>query len=882
MTDDVKLPLKFCSRLEARPRVTAEQLQQKEAAAAARAALAIANKALRAVNSRPGHTEKERKSSDRQAQAIEKVVLESAEPANEPTPWWPSESAADTPPACGESQLDLFAPSSSEQFWQETERLAIAKWPSALLQHSFRSVRVALSAVECRSMLDILDPSTRASDRRAHRETLRGVEGRIEAQIAALGGRCFVKMDSRSPKDVTFVGEISATEQRLLYLELGRLRQAAMHSPLGPSETKNAQAVAVLRACQASMLVTEGSAAVTLLLSSARVATDLRKSLKFAEDGMGVVVREFHRIAPDREFRAFVCGGKLTAMCQYFHFASMHVPPAIVEAAKKFLEEVIIPLLPISSCVIDVTVLTNGCMKVIELNPFHYTTGPCLFDWKLPQEVELLKNGPFTWRQRAEVDLQVLIPSIASQYWSAIEAYDSSFAPCPSAPTLALTASNAISAALPFSNITTTNTSASLGRTLAAVIHTTNEFSTTPRSTTGIFLVTQNATSNNSNNISSNNLTSAPSHISSSAATATTSDSTHETKLVSPSAPLSWQFVADPVALDAEGFIPAFTAAQPAALKTFFERYGFVVIRDALSVEDVAETARDIYQLAGFRACPGLEELDQATWEAVSGSRYNTKRGFLGNEPSWSEIAWKNRVNKNLYEAFSTLFERPDLLLKIDRYGLMRPTVFGEAGTKVVRPHWQTESQWLHWDQNPLEEPDFVRVQMVLAISPHLHNSGGFHCIPGAARQWQQWASANATYAQGQRGNSLVELPKEDGMRIHTQRITMRPGSAVLWDSRTPHGNFPNTSTGWRLCQYMGFHPAPTSEHDASVMKNRKFEMSNLASDHGGKRERRIPLSMLKTKLYKQMIGLEAWEGPQKPHVLGEYTLAQIGLRSDN
>jgi hypothetical protein len=95
---------------------------------------------------------------------------------------------------------------------------------------------------------------------------------------------------------------------------------------------------------------------------------------------------------------------------------------------------------------------------------------------------------------------------------------------------------------------------------------------------------------------------------------------------------------------------------------------------------------------------------------------------------------------------------RPNpLQVKLDRFGLMRPTVFGgeararshcrfrERGTESLsdygiqrmkggtkrqrgrtprtlgeapRKDWQTTGEWIHWDQNPWLEPAFARVQV--------------------------------------------------------------------------------------------------------------------------------------------------------------------------
>lgn len=363
-------------------------------------------------------------------------------------------------------------------------------------------------------------------------------------------------------------------------------------------------------------------------------------------------------------------------------------------------------------------------------------------------------------------------------------------------------------------------------------------------------------------------------------------------------------------------------------MREFFQRYGFVVVRDAISAAAVKATEQDILQTAGFDHFPNYKELQTLKWDAISESSYNTKRGFLGFEPAWTQIAWDNRFA--LYPTYCELFNRSDLVVKLDRYGLMRPTRFAELddasttstsaadsssttdvkesgaegrkkrereGTQptssasssetasssacpsssaseqkggfISRDDWQTESRWLHWDQNPWEEPDFVRIQGLLAISDHRENSGGFHCVPGFASQWQQWAEANKAI---KKTGPLVDVPKDDPMRHSIQRITMRPGSAVLWDSRTPHGNFPNSSPGWRMCQYLGFHPAPTNAHPPAIRNNRQRSMQLLARADG------MPPKVLSDPLQRRLLGLEPWEEQGPFHTIGPYTMSQIGL----
>lgn len=82
-----------------------------------------------------------------------------------------------------------------------------------------------------------------------------------------------------------------------------------------------------------------------------------------------------------------------------------------------------------------------------------------------------------------------------------------------------------------------------------------------------------------------------------------------------------------------------------------------------------------------------------------------------------------------MYSTFSTLWGRPDIWVRMDRYGVMRPTILKTSKTQQKdgktetietiekKDEWKTNGHWLHWDQNPFTEPNFVRMQGHLTLS---------------------------------------------------------------------------------------------------------------------------------------------------------------------
>lgn len=139
-----------------------------------------------------------------------------------------------------------------------------------------------------------------------------------------------------------------------------------------------------------------------------------------------------------------------------------------------------------------------------------------------------------------------------------------------------------------------------------------------------------------------------------------------------------------------------------------------------------------------------------------------------------SQQAWDNRASPTLHKgsfgfvsfvscaeltartlvAFGTILGTDDLLCSIDRFAFMRPgeiffyclsaLLLSTPTLQAITPHqlpslsvfllslenkiavkskpkdlkenWSTKKKWLHWDQHPLNEPHFVRVQGVLAL----------------------------------------------------------------------------------------------------------------------------------------------------------------------
>jgi len=228
------------------------------------------------------------------------------------------------------------------------------------------------------------------------------------------------------------------------------------------------------------------------------------------------------------------------------------------------------------------------------------------------------------------------------------------------------------------------------------------------------------------------------------------------------------------------------------------------------------------------------------------------RKVFLGSNLAVSPAAWNNRQNPNIYKAFCAIFKQKDLWVKLDRYGFMRPTRQLISGDKTVdKIDWETSHNWVHWDQNPWLEPEFCRIQAIIAITDQTNISGGFHCIPGFTHHWKTWANKNKEYRSF---DCLVNFSDSDIKEKYTTRIFMRKGSILMWDSRTPHGNYPNESNGFRIVQYTGMFPVPYN--DPSAIAIRQTDMKNVIKF--------CPFPIQLSQLGKRVLGIEGYPEEEK------------------
>ena len=198
--------------------------------------------------------------------------------------------------------------------------------------------------------------------------------------------------------------------------------------------------------------------------------------------------------------------------------------------------------------------------------------------------------------------------------------------------------------------------------------------------------------------------------------------------------------------------------------------------------------------------------------------------GILGNQIILSAQFCENRQNPKIARVFEVLLGTDNLMVNVGRASAMRPTknIKLSDGSLVDKPEWKTVEEWLHWDMCPWKGLttsfswrvkdlslnrgyDKVKVQGVLSIVDCGENDGGFHCVPGFRHHIRGWANQNLSLYNEKfiEASGSIQVPKDDPIRKDIQKVPIRKGCLLVWDSCLPHGTFPNNSDRFRMIQYI-------------------------------------------------------------------------------
>jgi len=218
----------------------------------------------------------------------------------------------------------------------------------------------------------------------------------------------------------------------------------------------------------------------------------------------------------------------------------------------------------------------------------------------------------------------------------------------------------------------------------------------------------------------------------------------------------------------------------------FWKDHGYVVIKNAVSREQVEQTADFLWEFEDKNP----NDID--TWYTAPRAEMMMKEltGTGMVEVYNNQQLWNNRQTQKLYDAFVDIWGTEKLWVTIDRANLNFP----------MRPGHEYKG-FIHWDYDPETKPQ--NVQGVLALADQTdENMGGFQCIPWLFKNYDTWK-----LTQPEDRNPFQ--PDTEGLEDKIVKVPMEAGDLLIFNSFEPHGIRPNHSKDKvRIAQYISMMPA--------------------------------------------------------------------------
>ena len=233
--------------------------------------------------------------------------------------------------------------------------------------------------------------------------------------------------------------------------------------------------------------------------------------------------------------------------------------------------------------------------------------------------------------------------------------------------------------------------------------------------------------------------------------------------------------------------------------KAFFEKEGYLIVEDLLSVEEVAACQTEIQRLHAFAAG---QESDAEKERAAVARRHVQREPFAKDETQgnnlpvlrkaentrqYSEVFRDLAQHPNLIEVIQTLTESDDLLLF--------------RSTLMFKPAFHGSSHGLHQDSAywPMEPPNLVTVS--IALNDATPENGCFKVIP-KSHLWGMQSWGHIAREQD------AELTDREDVSAQQIDVPLTAGSALFFHSLMVHGSGPNATPNSRnTALYAYFSP---------------------------------------------------------------------------
>jgi ectoine hydroxylase-related dioxygenase (phytanoyl-CoA dioxygenase family) len=234
--------------------------------------------------------------------------------------------------------------------------------------------------------------------------------------------------------------------------------------------------------------------------------------------------------------------------------------------------------------------------------------------------------------------------------------------------------------------------------------------------------------------------------------------------------------------LDEDGYAMGCWYNDPIGITESFDLFGFVVIKEVIDLKLIAYCKE---RIKFWKELIGDCE-DQKGIKGLS-------RGFL--EVYHDDFLAQVRQSPKLILAHEYIWQTNKLWCSFDRV-VFKPC---EGESSIQLP--------FHVDQNPSTNPGFCCTQGLVAITNCTIQGGTTKLVPESQRDFIDFSDI------ARAGRQYIEIAdaSSDVLNQFESRalsIPVRPGDALIWDSRVTHANGNNTSGEDRVAVLVSYQPA--------------------------------------------------------------------------
>ncbi|MXY83343.1 MAG: phytanoyl-CoA dioxygenase family protein, partial [Gemmatimonadetes bacterium] len=209
------------------------------------------------------------------------------------------------------------------------------------------------------------------------------------------------------------------------------------------------------------------------------------------------------------------------------------------------------------------------------------------------------------------------------------------------------------------------------------------------------------------------------------------------------------------------------------------------------------------------------------------------------------QALWDNRQYPKVHQAFAEIWDDEKLWVSLDRANMKPPA-------REDRPEWCNKGM-IHWDVDTAQQPVSFGVQGVLYLTDTAEDQGGFQCVPGFHRMFDEWVKTQPA-DRNTRKPDLTELTVES--------IAGQAGDLLIWHRLLAHGNGHNRSDHPRLAQYITMKPAPadaeaTRQERITAWQERRPTPRWPGDARDWEHQHQQPAEL--TALGRKLLGVDSW-----------------------